>query len=239
MEAPSKTERFEMRMDPSLLESLDAWRKTEEDIPSRAEAIRRLVESGIASSRSSTTHISDGEKLILTMLCDLYKKTGVKSEIDPDFVQSVIYGGHYWGLRWKYSGLFHDHKDAPAKVTFVVDVLDMWSFIEGGYERLTDEGKILVGKEASPFGANVKFPGFDGNNESEYMSIARFMIDDLDRFQIFKGRDSMNSHMPTLGGYRRMLDLFIPMRLKLVGRGLSDTEIVALLNARRYTDRDA
>jgi len=45
--------------------------------------------------------------------------------------------------------------------------------------------------------------------------------------------------MPTLGGYRRMLDLFIPMRVKLVGRGLSDTEIVALLNARRYTDRDA
>lgn len=48
----------------------------------------------------------------------------------------------------------------------------------------------------------VKFQGFDANNESEYLSFARFITADGDKFseiQIF------NSHCPTLARYRRML----------------------------------
>jgi uncharacterized protein YfbU (UPF0304 family) len=69
--------------------------------------------------------------------------------------------------------------------------------------------------DAKPFGKDPQFRGFDGNNESEYMSVASFLINDLERFEEFKGR-SMNSHMPSIETYRRMLSAFEPMRRNLM-----------------------
>jgi hypothetical protein len=39
-----KSLRFQMVMEPSLRDRVDAWRKMQTDLPSRSEAIRRLVE---------------------------------------------------------------------------------------------------------------------------------------------------------------------------------------------------
>jgi hypothetical protein len=38
-----QTERFQMRVSPSFLRLIDEWRRKQPDLPSRAEAIRRLV----------------------------------------------------------------------------------------------------------------------------------------------------------------------------------------------------
>lgn len=38
---------FQMRVTPAWLEEIDDWRRTQKDLPSRAEAIRRLVEMGL------------------------------------------------------------------------------------------------------------------------------------------------------------------------------------------------
>ena len=40
------TERFEMRVTKAFLKVVDEWRRKQPDLPSRAEAIRRLVENG-------------------------------------------------------------------------------------------------------------------------------------------------------------------------------------------------
>ncbi len=42
-----KTERFEMRAPTDLLRSVDDWRRQQPDLPSRSEAIRRLIEAGL------------------------------------------------------------------------------------------------------------------------------------------------------------------------------------------------
>lgn len=42
-----KNERFEMRVPASFLKLVDDWRRKQEDLPSRAEAIRRLVEQAL------------------------------------------------------------------------------------------------------------------------------------------------------------------------------------------------
>jgi Uncharacterized conserved protein len=225
-----KTERFEMRLDREILEQVDKWRANQDDFPSRAEAVRRLVDAGLAVSGKGAVRISDGEKLILAMLRDLYKHHKVDGEIDPEFVGETIWGGHYWGLEWKYTGLFHGHVDNPRVVSEVVDVLDMWSFIESGYAKLSKKDKARVEAEAEPFGKHVVFRGFDGNNESEHLSIARFLINDLDRFTSFKGRD-LNSHMPMIDAYRRMLVIFEPVRRTLIGGELSASQIIELLKA--------
>jgi len=38
--------------------------------------------------------LSDGEKLILLMLSEIYEKTGIEGEIEPEFIQSAIFGDH-------------------------------------------------------------------------------------------------------------------------------------------------
>ncbi len=46
-----KTERFEMRMDPETLARVDEWRRKQPDLPSRAEAMRRLVDLGLKKGK--------------------------------------------------------------------------------------------------------------------------------------------------------------------------------------------
>jgi hypothetical protein len=44
-----KSSRFEMVIPPGWMEKIDEWRRKQPDLPPRAEAIRRLVEKGLAS----------------------------------------------------------------------------------------------------------------------------------------------------------------------------------------------
>jgi uncharacterized protein YfbU (UPF0304 family) len=229
------TERFEMRLDQKTLEAVDEWRSQQADLPSRAEAIRRLIEVGLLPAEKKIT-LRDGEKLILLMLCEVYKHLKIKGDIEPGFVEEAIHGGHYWGLEWKYSGIFHGHEDNSRVVSEVVNVLDMWTSIERGYAKLSAAAKSQVEKEATPFGKDVHFRGFDGNNEAEHLGIAGFLIRDLERFSDFKGRD-LNSHAPSIDTYRRMMQVYEPMRRTLMGGELGMAAIIQILNAMTHPSR--
>jgi len=172
--------------------------------------------------------ISNSEKLILLMLADIYKHLGIEGEIDAAFVKSVISHDQPWALNWEYPLLF-DEEPTPAAVTEVGEILQMWSFIEAAYKKLTPEKKALVEAEANPFGRDVQFRGFDGNNESKHFSIARFLIDDLGRFDEFSGRD-LNSHTPLLDAYQRMLTVSNSLNMG----SLAAENIIELLNAAKH-----
>lgn len=225
----TKSERFELRIDEEQLSRVDEWAGDQPDRPTRAEAVRRLVNFGLSAGSSRAVHFSDGEKMLILMMGDLFKTLKiVDPNSDPDFLAEVIYGGHYWAPKWDMQGVFHDHVDNPRDLSHVVDVLDMWSFIEEAYERLSSAQKTTITEEVGAWATDVKFHGFDGNNESSQMSIARFLVDKMDRFTRFKGRD-LNSHCPTYNRYGGMLDVFKPMRASLVGGGLSVQQLVTLL----------
>jgi len=228
-------ERFEMRLDQETLNNLEEWRSNQDDIPSRAEAVRRLMDVGLRMTSKTKLRLSHGELLITQMLCDLYKHLKIKGDIEPEFVEAAILGGHYWGLEWQYPGIFHNYEDNENNVSEVVDIIDMWFFIESGFNKLSKKDKTRVEKEAHPFGKNVSFPGFDGNNESEYMGIANFLINKLERFPFFKNKD-FNSHFPSIDGYRRMFRVFEPMRVNLMGVELNASQIIELLKARIHPD---
>jgi hypothetical protein len=49
------SERFIMMVAPGFLERLDQWRRKQPDLPNRSEAIRRLVEAGIKSTKGERT----------------------------------------------------------------------------------------------------------------------------------------------------------------------------------------
>lgn len=244
----TKTERFEMRMDEEILGRIDRWRAEQSGLPSRAEASRRLIELGLTSTATGTSdktvRFSDGERVLILMMRDVYKRLkGLNDEysdiddafgeIDADFLAEVIYGGHYWAPKWDMQGLFHGEEDDPEDVHFVVDVLSMWSFLERAYHRLDDAAKARIEEEAKPFGRAVRFDGFDGNNESSLMAIAEFLINKMGRFEEFQGRE-LNSHFPSVDVHKRMLAVFKPIKRSLFGRDLSVNEIVRILKARAY-----
>jgi len=227
------SERFEMRVDENILSRVDKWREKQDDVPSRAEAMRRLVEVGLTRAGSEAVRFSDGEKLLAIMMRDVYRHFKIEGEVDADFISGMIYGGHYWAAKSKMSGLFIDYEDDPRDVRFVYDVLDMWSFIESAYAKLSKKDKDRVEKEADPFGTHVKFRGFDGNNETSHMGIARFLIEEMRLWSQFKGRE-LNSHSATLLRYSRMLKVFVPMRAGLVGTGLDANQLIQIL--KKYGD---
>lgn len=230
-----KTERFEMRLDQETLDDMDKWRSSQSDIPSRAEAVRRLIELGLAATSKERLKLSDGDNLLTLMLCDVFKHLKIKSDIDPAFVEAAIHGGHYWALRWEYSGIFHGHEDNSDTLKEVLDILGMWSFIENGYEKLSEMERGRVAKECERFYQNMRFPGFDGNNESEYLSIAHFLINNLGRFSIFGDRD-LNSHWPAIESYKRMWRVFEPMRSNLAGGHLNAGQIIDVLRASKHPE---
>jgi uncharacterized protein len=180
--------------------------------------------------------ITDGEKLILLMLSELYEQLKVDGEIDPKFIKAAIFSNNLWALPWKYSGVPFEDQEDPKIVQEVLDILEMWSFIEHSYDELNDEKKRLLEKDAEPFGKNPKFPGFDGNNESEYMGTASFIVNELNRFEEFKGR-SFNSHFPSIDGHRRMLFKFKEVRNDLDFGPMSEEDLAKILKERVHPSR--
>jgi len=214
---------MELRLDQGLLDRIDGWRGGEPDLPSRSEAVRRLIEAGLAPRQhSAAAPLSVGERLILAMLADVAKATAPNGQTDPDFVMSAIYGGHYWAFDYEV-GLIHQHVDRREFVTEVVDTLDMWSFIEEAADRYAK-----ADLEALP--RLPVFPGFDGNHETEHLGIARFFIEKMGRFERFKGR-GLDSHSEVTARYRRMVAKFEPIRATLIGRPMTLDELATVLRA--------
>jgi uncharacterized protein YfbU (UPF0304 family) len=180
--------------------------------------------------------LSNGEKLILIMLSEIYEHLKIKGEIDPQFVREAIFSENTWGLAWKFPGIFGSGENkTPPVVSEVLDILEMWQMLETSYKRLKPVDKARIEAEAKPFGRDVHFRGFDGNNETEHMGVARFLVDDLERFSTFKGRD-LNSHIPSLDTYRRMLAVFRPLRNSHEFDTLNAEQIINILKEQTHPE---
>lgn len=158
--------------------------------------------------------LSDGERLILVMLAELYKHHKIKGEIDPELVLSSIFKDKPWGLKWEYGSIFRGDsvESNPPAVQETCDILDMFRILTPSYDKLSDEDKARVQKEVDPFGNEYKFQGFDGNNDEHY-GIVGYLVENLNRYGELN-KHNLNSHSSmTLPTYRRMLAQF--KRIKL------------------------
>lgn len=234
-----KTERLELRLSSDLIEEIDTWRSEQHDVPSRSEAVRRLIEAGININSQHGLQPNNSEKLILWMLAQVRRdqinarpnqENNIFDMKDIELIEKSIYGGHFWALDWEMVGILHNHIDDPKMVSFVVGVLDMWVFIERAYKSFEEEEKQRLINEVGSWAEDPKFIGFDGNNESEYKSIALFLVEEMQRFTDFKGR-SMNSHTHTVKRYSKMLSLFKDIRPNLIGRELNIDEFIQILKS--------
>lgn len=141
---------------------------------------------------------SNAEKLGLLLLCDI---ADGKKEIDPDFIREAIYTNNTWGIAWKYNG-YEFEEEKPAHVSKVLDVLSMYVSLKYSYADFSVEDKAIV--DASESSSWLKYRGFDGNNESRYLSAVNFLVINLDRFTDIDITPHLNSHSPVLPKYMAM-----------------------------------
>jgi len=106
----------------------------------------------------------------------------------------------------------------------VLNILDMYRALED-YKRFSKDDEVI--KHHRSF-----FMGFDGNNETEYMSFARFLIVQQGKFSeqmVYLNRnDNLNSHMPMVDTYARMLDKWHSFENKWQ---LSKQQVLEILNS--------
>lgn len=173
---------------------------------------------------------TDEQRLIVMMLADIQKGLNIRGDFNPDFISKAAAYKDEFAIAFEYSMLFDQH-DTPEGFKFVIDVLDMWSFIERRVAKLSQEERDELKAKAGIWGEDPKFAGFDGNNETELMSYTRMLVDDLRRFTEFEGRD-FNSHFPAEDRYRAMYAKFQNIRPQLAERSLTVDELAELLTTR-------
>ncbi|OFR41231.1 YfbU family protein [Porphyromonas sp. HMSC065F10] len=85
----------------------------------------------------------------------------------------------------------------------VLDILEMYRGIIYSYRALKRENTDI-----SLTDEDVKFPGFDGNNECYHMAYVKYFIDDLDRYSEIQELSNgyYNSHHRMLSQYEKMLE---------------------------------
>lgn len=227
--AEAKAGRFELRLDPQFLEEIDNWRSKQVDFPSRSEAIRRLVEIGLRQGRTFTA----GERLAACLLAEIHQAMVEEKggTINSKLIRSALGQGHDWALRWEMPDLVQRGEFEDRDVREVCDVLDMWSLIQESIDRLSEEDRQKLHKKEPVYEKGI-FLGYDGNGESRLLSIVRFLREEMGRFTWVRTVPDMNSHMPIRNRYRKMLEVFEPIRVTLVGRLMTVDELVRVLSVR-------
>ena len=167
------------------------------------------------------------ERWILT---NQYK---ILEHVDPDnlkhyqTMQVVLEQGYELEYDWKTQHLYNDDDVVTEeKGRYVINVMAMYDALQQSFKSLADKEGI---KERE-----LAFPGFDGNEEGEYLSYAKFLREHEGKFTSLKDdSDHLNSHFPTLDIYNRMQEVWAQARNKYA---LSRDEIRAILDARIHPD---
>lgn len=153
---------------------------------------------------------TQAEKLQILLLCDIHEALGIKNSYDASLIKEAVETDNLWALEWEYNSLSTDEEN-PDEVRHVCDVLDMYDMLKFTYDHLSPDDQNRLAAEVPHFNPNhsLTFPGFDGNNESGLMSVARMLA----KMGRFNSQDIVkNSHHPTYATSERMLNVFLPKR---------------------------
>lgn len=133
---------------------------------------------------------TDTERVILANQYEILGKLG-DEQAYLDLAENLR-DGHEWIYSQKISvsPIFTEEQS-----DFVVSILDLYEVIQDSFDALSDKGSLTADR--------VKFPGFDGNNEGEYMRFFSALVEN-DQFAHVKA--NKNSHMQKISTYKNMLD---------------------------------
>jgi len=152
----------------------------------------------------------------------------ILEKLYPD--EAKYYANHRkaveYGFKLHYSWIaehIDDDEMSEEECKEVLNVLDMHRAITYSYNRIKDQTDLTVD--------DVRFRGYDGNNETRQFSYTNYFITDLGRFDELRfdaEYPDFNSHCPMVEKYRRMLDIWENYPDKF---DLSEEQIKELLEA--------
>ena len=170
------------------------------------------------------------EQAILLMLCDLYRAPEDRV-IEHDLVEKANRHGHYWALD---SLIELGDDDTTSYMNSTVSILDMWRVVECAIRDFSPEEKEQLTSELGRSIEDLRFKGFDGNNEVQF-GIASFLIKDFGRWQMFRDRDLI-CHWPSIDQHLRMLQEYKRITEGPLGTQLSVEDVIRLLRAREASE---
>lgn len=176
--------------------------------------------------------LSNAERLMLAMLCEMHEASAVTNGINSTLVRKALESGNEWAIPADTQLPWSDGASNPPHVTHVLDVLDMWSSIEDSYAALTS-GETARYAADTGHTYDPQFPGFHEHSEADEHSAARFLINEMGRFSKYAGHN-LRSHQPTIARSRRMLAVFLPIRATLGSRSpvlMTADEVIAVIKA--------
>lgn len=154
----------------------------------------------------------------------------LKNQGDDDYDYANMIEALQNGFVLHYNDVFsclYDEELSEEECKEVLDILEMYRGIIYSYNHLKNQGQI-----GSLTDDNVRFRGFDGNNETKQMAYTRYFIVDLDRYSEIKdlSNNYFNSHFPMLDKYRKMLKQWKVYKEKEIGYSMDENQINCLLS---------
>lgn len=140
--------------------------------------------------------LTEKERLFLINQYEILKKLDPDEEEYYEKDQKIL----IQGLTKEYDSLVDGlHNETPIEVcNEVIDILQMYRSLYFSYLKLSDIEKAEIDED------DVKFQGFDGNEEGSHHLYVEYIIEDDDRFTEFKDVE-LNSHWNKLSKYREMI----------------------------------
>lgn len=120
--------------------------------------------------------------------------------------QDILQNGYKYNYDTLIEWVLEDTPDEVSK--FVWEVFNMFRALSNSYLELEEDQKAQINLN------DIKFQGYDGNEEGEYYSYSNFILEKMKRYhEIYdNGKVELNSHSHMVPTYGKMLDAWIKVR---------------------------
>lgn len=177
--------------------------------------------------------LSNEGRLIVAMLASIQRKLCITEDhdaVDPDFVLAAIYQRQQWAIPVRYTGLF-EAEATPPNVGTVLDHLSMWVELERCFDALSQPDQVRVTAAAEQGRMQIRFPGYDAKQESDYLGITRFVIEYMQSYPTLAERPDYVAGRPMAAHYDAMMRTYRDECASTGAGALAPEQLIKVLNA--------
>lgn len=177
--------------------------------------------------------LSNEGRLIVAMLASIQRKLCITEDhdaVDPDFILGAIYQRQEWAIPVRYTGLF-EAEATPPTVGTVLDHLSMWTELERCFDALSQADQVRVTAAVGPSRMQVRFPGYDAKQESDYLGVTRFIIEYMQTHPAFAERSDYVAGRPMAAQYDAMMQTYRDERQSTGAAALAPEQLIKVLTA--------
>ncbi|EJD6377281.1 YfbU family protein [Providencia rettgeri] len=174
------------------------------------------------------------DKLNTLMLCDIIEHLKINTELDAELIRYAITSGNDWILNSEYGSLLNIDAVKKEEVDYVVNILNMYRGLSAALKKFSIDvkKKLISNYRLKIIDCDIQIPGFDGNNESQYINIVEGFLK-TDRFSEQK-EPIANTHSNTTAHYRAMLSEYEKLNAPMRRFEITEDEFINIISKSPY-----